>query len=124
MGCEKAMATKILIVDDDSGTLEFYRFVLEGAGFTVEAASDATTAMAACEAFNPDMLLLDWDMPGGGGKAVLNKIWTLLGKKIPALFITGMPEKVDVDLLAGRISVLTKPVNIDTLLSHVDSLLK
>ncbi|MBU2573511.1 MAG: response regulator [Elusimicrobia bacterium] len=123
-GGEKAMATKILTVDDDSGTRGFYKFVLESAGFIVETAVDAASAVTACEAFNPDMLLLDWDMPGGGGKVVMEKIWKLLDKKIPVLFITGLPDKVDVDLLAGRISVLTKPVNIDTLLTHVDCLLK
>ncbi|MDO8803635.1 MAG: response regulator [Elusimicrobiota bacterium] len=117
------MATKILTVDDDPGTRDFYEFVLKDAGYTVQTAGDVETAIAECEAFNPDLLLLDWEMPGGGGKAVMIRIWQLLDRKVPVLFVTGTPENVNVDLLSGRISILPKPANIDTLLSYVDRLL-
>lgn len=117
------MVTKILTVDDDQGAREFYRFVLEDAGYTVQTAADATAAIALCEEFNPDLLLLDWDMPGGSGKVVYERILRLLGRTVPVLFVTGSPENVSVDLLSGRISVLQKPANIDTLLSHVEHLL-
>ena len=117
------MATKILTVDDDPGTREFYRFVLEDAGYTVKTAADATAAIDMCEEFNPDLLLLDWDMPGGSGKVVYEQILRLLDRSVPVLFVTGSPEKVNVDLLSGRISILPKPANIDTLLSHVERLL-
>ena len=117
------MPTKILTVDDDPGTRDFYRMILEDAGYVIEAAADAAAAINMCEAFNPDLLVLDWDMPEGGGKMVLDKVWKLLGRKVPVLFITGSQENVDVDMFSGRISVLPKPANIDTLLSYVDRLL-
>jgi len=117
------MEKKILAVDDDNGTREFYRLAFEDAGFTVRTAEDATTAILSCEDFDPDLLLLDWEMPGGGGKMVFVKICSLLGKKIPVLFVTGVPGKVDVDVLATKMAVLKKPANIESLLSHVNYLL-
>ncbi len=118
------MAKKILAVDDDPGAREFYKLVFEEAGFTVETAGDATAAIILCQDFAPDMLLLDWDMPGGGGKRVFEKICELLGKQIPVLFVTGSPSRVNVDLRSGRISVLRKPAGIEALLSQTDYLLK
>lgn len=118
----RVMQKKMLAVDDDSGTREFYTSVFEDAGFIVRTAADATAAIITCEDFNPDILLLDWDMPGGGGRMVFEKICTLVGKKIPVLFVTGTPGKVAVDILASRVSVLKKPANIDTLLAHVSCL--
>lgn len=121
---KRVMVKKILAVDDDPGTREFYKLAFEEAGFTVETAGDATAAIMVCGDFAPDMLLLDWDMPGGGGKRVLEKICELLGKTIPVLFVTGSPSRVNVDLRSGRISVLKKPVGIEALLSQTDYLLK
>ena len=90
----------------------------------METAGDATSAIIMCGDFAPDMLLLDWDMPGGGGKRVFEKVCELLGKKIPVLFVTGSPLRVNVDVFSGRISVLRKPAGIEALLSQADYLLK
>jgi len=118
------MEKKILVADDDTGTREFYKAAFESEGFTVQSAPDATAAIIACEDFKPDMLLLDWDMPGGGGKMVFEKICGLLGKQIPVLFITGSPQLVDVDAQAGKIAVLKKPASAEAILANVAQLLK
>ena len=118
------MGKKILAVDDDNGTRDFYKSAFEENGFTVRTAEDATAAIILCEDFNPDIILLDWEMPGGGGKRVFEKICALLDKKIPVLFVTGMPGKVDVDVLSSKIAVLKKPVSVGLLLSHTARLLE
>lgn len=118
------MAKKILVVDDDAGTLEFYKIVFEKAGFNVKGAADATAAIMLCVDFNPDIMLLDWEIPGGGGKMVFEKICGLLEKDLPVLFVTGCPEKVDVDIAAGTTVVLKKPVAMEKLILQVNTLLK
>lgn len=114
---------KILAVEDDPGTREFYRALLEEAGYVVKTAPDATAGIICCGEFLPDMLLLDWDMPGGGGGRVFEKICTLVGCRLPVLFITGFPGKVEINRLRAKIGVLKKPANIKTILSEVERLL-
>ncbi|MDO8805797.1 MAG: response regulator [Elusimicrobiota bacterium] len=118
------MAKKLLAVDDDPGTLDFYQIVFEKAGFTVEVAADATSAIMLCVDFKPDIMLLDWEIPGGGGRMVFEKICGLLAKDIPVLFVTGCPEKVDAAIFTGTVAVLQKPVAIEKLVLQVNSLLK
>ena len=118
------MSKKILVADDDPGTREFYKIAFEQAGYTVKTADDATSAIIACGEFNPDMLLLDWDMPGGGGKRVFEKVCQLLGKNIPVLFVTGAPHHINVDVFSSTIMILKKPASTETLLAKAETLLK
>lgn len=117
------MVKKILAVDDARGTQNFYRAVLEDAGFSVETAADVTAAIMLCEEFKPDLLVLDWEMPGGGGKMVFDKVCGLLGGRISVLFVTGAPGRVSVDTLISKEAVLKKPASVEALLSHIESLL-
>ena len=114
---------RILAVDDDPGTREFYAALLEDGGFEYRVVGDATAAIMASEEFRPDLLLLDWDMPGGGGAMVFEKLCTLLGRRVPVLFITGVPEKVDAGKLKSNVKVLRKPADVDTILRTVKLLL-
>ncbi len=114
---------KILAVEDDPGTRGFYRVLLEEAGYIVRIAPDATAGIICCCEFLPDILILDWDMPGGGGGRVFEKICTLLGYRLPVLFITGFPEKIGISRLRAKIGILKKPANIKTILSEVERLL-
>ena len=111
------MAKKILLVDDDAGTLDFYKIVFEKAGFDVKGAADATAAIMLCVDFNPDIMLLDWEIPGGGGKMVFDKICGGTPE-------TSATEKVDVDISAGTTVVLKKPVAMEKLILQVNTLLK
>lgn len=117
-------AKRILVMDDDLGTREFYRAAFEEAGFAVKAVPDPAVAILHCETFNPDLLLLDWDVPCGGGKRVFEEICVISGKKLPVLFVTGFPGKVEVDILATRVTVLKKPVGVEKLLAHAAYLLE
>jgi len=118
------MSIKILAVDDDKGTLEFYRMVFEDAGFTIQTAEDALSAILTCVDLSPDILLLDWDMPGGGGKRAYTQICEQVGKALPVLFITGTTEKMDIPAVPDKVIILKKPANIATLLSHIGLIIK
>lgn len=116
--------SRILAVDDDEKMRELYTAALGGEGLEVRTAADATGAIMVCEDFKPDLLLLDWDMPGGGGRWVFEKIRELLGNPIPVLFVTGQPGAISVDLNTPRVRVLTKPVPVAELISFTRDLLK
>jgi DNA-binding response OmpR family regulator len=57
----------VLVVDDDAGFRAFLRAALETSGFEVHEASDGTTAVALALDVRPDLVLLDWRMPGQSG---------------------------------------------------------
>ncbi len=56
-------AARVLIVDDDLATLDLTRFVLGRADFVVESTSDPTHALLLIRAFQPDLILMDIQMP-------------------------------------------------------------
>ncbi len=58
---------KIMAVDDDLYILELYKTILVEAGYEVETAEDAMSAITKYQEFKPDLLILDVEMPAGGG---------------------------------------------------------
>ena len=56
-------ALRVLVVDDDAATVELTRFVLAAAGFVVESTTDSTNAMFLISTFQPDLILMDIQMP-------------------------------------------------------------
>ncbi|OGS50026.1 MAG: hypothetical protein A3J79_09620 [Elusimicrobia bacterium RIFOXYB2_FULL_62_6] len=117
-------AKKILVADDDPGTREFYRLCLEDAGFLVETVEDTAAAVVKCLEFEPDLVMLDADMPGGGGMKAVEQLRDILVKGVPALFVTGMPEAVDVFACKHNIRVLKKPASTAVLLRTINLLLE
>ncbi|HOI41532.1 MAG TPA: response regulator [Elusimicrobiales bacterium] len=115
---------KILAVDDDPNMRTFYETVLEDYGFEVRTAEDGLFGTAACQNWKPDLLILDWDMPGGGGKRVFQSIRQLLRIPVPVLFVTGMQGDLDVDLTLDRVSILRKPIEVERLLTGIYFLLR
>jgi len=114
---------KILAVDDDANTLEFYGEILTGAGYGFVKASDFASAIEAYTGEKPDLLILDADFPGGGGKAVITFIRETLGESTPALFITGMPDKLASVAGMNGIMILKKPLGPSAILGTVARLI-
>jgi two-component system phosphate regulon response regulator PhoB len=61
------MARKILVVDDEAPIREMIGFVLSGAGFDYVEAGNADSAEEILLRERPDLILLDWMMPGRSG---------------------------------------------------------
>lgn len=115
---------KILAVDDDLSTLEFYNSLLSGAGYEVRAAADATSAVMNFIEFRPDLVLLDADIPGGGGEQVFDITRELLDAGRPVIFVTGMPERVSHYAVKRRwVRILRKPVPSGSLLEEISKLI-
>jgi DNA-binding response OmpR family regulator len=86
--------TKIAIIEDDPTINQMYRMKFEATGFDVQLASDGERGVALVEAFRPDLILLDMQMPVMTGHEALKKIrsesW---GKDIPVIVLTNMGEE-------------------------------
>ena len=61
------MTEKILIVDDEPGLRQMLSFALTGAGFACSEVADAENAELAIARETPDLVLLDWMLPGVSG---------------------------------------------------------
>lgn len=115
---------KLLVVDDDPSLLELYREILGKAGFEVDTAEDAIGAITKFQEFKPELLILDVDMPAGGGRKVFERLRLQLASPVPILFSTATPATV-ADLEKNlNVLVLKKPVSPGILVGAVKDLLK
>jgi len=117
---------KVLLVDDVDLFLELERSYLEGCSYDLVTASSGEEALQRLDKISPDVLLLDYYMPGINGDEVCrlirkNSKW----EKLPILMVTaaGKPEEVQDCLDAGCDDYITKPVNKQELREKVERLL-
>ena len=123
-GAAPAVKRKILVVDDDQNILELYTEILTKAGFEVNTAEDTLGAVTKYQSFDPALIVLDVDMPAGGGRKVFERLRMQLASATPILFSTAAPDKV-ADLAKNlNVTVLTKPLTPAILLAAVKKLLK
>jgi len=86
--------TKIAIIEDDSVINQMYRMKFEAAGFEVATASDGEAGVAMVAKFNPEIILLDLQMPHMGGAEALALIRkTEKGAKTPVIILTNLGEE-------------------------------
>ncbi|HET8884618.1 MAG TPA: response regulator [Candidatus Saccharimonadales bacterium] len=86
--------TKIAIIEDDTVINQMYRMKFEADGFEVRLADNGKRGVALVESFQPDIILLDLQMPEMDGAEALAEIrahdW---GKKIPVIILTNLGEE-------------------------------
>ncbi len=117
----------VLVVDDDSATLEAVADMLREMGANVRTADSAAAAVAAIRESRPALLLCDIAMPGEDGYSFIRKLRAFRpdeGGDIPALAITALAAEQDRQdaLGAGFQMFLTKPVDMDRLSKAVAEL--
>jgi two-component system response regulator VicR len=116
--------SKILAVDDDQSILELYKEIFSKAGFEVQTAEDAVSAVMKYQDFKPDLLVLDVEMPAGGGQKVFDRLRNLFQTATPIIFSTGSPESVENLAKMANVIILKKPVNPEQLISAAKLLLR
>jgi CheY-like chemotaxis protein len=118
---------RVLVVDDNTLNLELARFVLQASDITVDCASDANQAVDQITAFEPDLILLDIQMPGMDGLEL-----TRLLKVAPAtrhivvVAFTAYAMNGDQAKMqdAGCDGYIAKPIDVATFASSVLSFLE
>lgn len=86
--------TKIAIIEDDPVISQMYRMKFEADGFDVKLANDGKKGVALVKHFDPNIILLDLQMPEMTGDEALHEIRkTEKGKNIPVIILTNLGEE-------------------------------
>ncbi|HEY7974012.1 MAG TPA: response regulator transcription factor, partial [Ktedonobacterales bacterium] len=115
---------KILVVDDDLVLIDLISFTLRGAGYTVLEATDGHVVLERFAREQPDLVILDVNLPGRDGFAVCRELRQLAGTPILMLTVRNAEEDHVRGLDEGADDYLTKPFSPRTLLAHVRALLR
>lgn len=123
-------AYNILIIDDEVSNIELIIAILEKTktDFTFYHAIDGYKGVEAAKKYKPNIIILDWQMPGMSGIDVLSELKKdNLTKNIPVVMTTGkMTESVHLEeaLNAGAIDYLRKPVDPLELKARIHAMLR
>ena len=117
----------VLIVEDEPAIAELIAVNLRHNGFQPVWAEDGVTAQRELDAVLPDVILLDWMLPGASGLALARK-WRSDSrtKAVPILMLTARgdePDKV-AGLDAGADDYITKPFSTQELLARIRAVLR
>jgi len=115
---------KILVVDDDLSLLSLVTFALRQAGYLALEAGDGAQAIAAFEREQPDLVILDVNLPGPSGFDVLRHIRSQSRTPVMLLTVRGTEEDEVRGLDLGADDYLTKPFSPRTLLARVRAMLR
>jgi CheY-like chemotaxis protein len=117
---------RLLVVDDDRRVLDALQVLLQCAGATVDVADSVDTGFSALQRATPDLVLSDLAMPEEDGYSFVQRIRKLSGAVggVPAVAVTGHTTTLDREraLAAGFDLYVTKPVDVDHLISTIAEL--
>ena len=117
-------ARRIMLVDDDTDVRGLLRTTLDGDGFEIVEARDGAEALELAEQAPPDLVILDWQMPGLSGPEVLTQLKRHHAPP-PVILLTAQlePRYSTLAQIFGADAYLTKPFSPLQLADTVESLL-
>ena len=117
----------VLVVDDDAAIREMIRMALESNGYAVLEAGNTIAARQSLETGEPDIVLLDWMLPGQSGYEFTRSLRRKpASNNIPVIMLTARDreeEKVAA-LEAGADDYISKPFSIKELLARIKAVLR
>ena len=119
------LAPRVLVVDDDPGLRLLMHETLAKAGFDVSEASSGDEALARCEEFLPDLVLLDINMPEMDGIAACAGMREQSDRDFPIIMVTSVDDADSIQRAfdAGATDFILKPVNWPLFQRRLDSVL-
>lgn len=119
--------SRVLVVEDESAIAELISINLRHAGYEVVIAATADQAQSQVDGVLPDLVVLDWMLPGQSG-LVLAKRWRgqARTRDLPIIMLTARAEEGDMisGLDAGADDYLTKPFSTNELLARIRAVLR
>lgn len=115
---------RILIIEDEARIAQFLERGLIYEGFQVSAAADGQTGLAMARDNPPDLVILDWMLPGLDGLEVCRRLRA--AGNVAILMLTARDDIKDrvSGLEAGADDYLVKPFSIDEMIARVRALLR
>jgi signal transduction histidine kinase/CheY-like chemotaxis protein len=109
----------ILLIDDDPGVRAYVADALEGLGVSVRAAEDGEAGLSALKNMRPDLMIVDFAMPGLSGAEVVVRAREL-APALPIIFASGYAESAALEKVMGRPTpLLRKPFDSGKLINAV-----
>ena len=118
------MNERILLIEDVQAILKLLQRGLAYEGYMVDVATDGRNGLNLARDHNPDLVVLDWMLPGMDGLEVCHRLRT--GGTMPILMLTAkdtIQDRVH-GLDAGADDYMVKPFNLDELLARIRALLR
>ncbi|MBW4641103.1 MAG: response regulator transcription factor [Gloeocapsa sp. UFS-A4-WI-NPMV-4B04] len=114
------MTAHILVVEDEVKLARFVELELSYEGYQVSVTHDGLSGLTAAREFHPDLVVLDWMLPGLSGLEICRRL-RATGDKVPIILLTAKDEISDrvVGLDAGADDYLIKPFSIEELLARI-----
>jgi len=117
----------ILIVEDEPDIREVIRFSLESAGFRTSEASHAEEALLRVASQTPDLILIDWMLPGRSGLELTKQLKRQTAtRELPIIMLTARTEEGDIvsGLGSGADDYVTKPFSPRELVARIQAVLR
>jgi two-component system, OmpR family, phosphate regulon response regulator PhoB len=121
------MRANILVVEDEPAVQELIVFNLSNSGHLVIRANDAEAAQRAVRAALPDLVLVDWTLPGQSGVSLVRSLRANdRTRELPIIMLTARHEQEDkiLGLESGADDYMTKPFSPRELLARIQALLR
>lgn len=118
---------RILLVEDEPAQLEVLRYNLESEGYAVDVAATGDDALLLVDEAAPDLILLDWMLPGVSGIEVCRQIKARPETRgIPVVMISARSEELDRvrGLETGADDYVVKPYSVAELMARLRALLR
>jgi DNA-binding response OmpR family regulator len=118
------MRTTIAVIEDEERIAGAVAARLRAEGFTVEVAGTGPDGVSLCQRVAPDLVVLDWMLPGYDGIEVCRRIQE--ERPVPVLFLTARDAEADVlvGLGIGADDYMTKPFSPRELVARVQAILR
>lgn len=119
------MPIKILLIEDDIKLAQFIEMELSCEGYEVSMAHNGLDGLTQARTSPPDIIILDWMMPGASGVEICRRLRST-GSKVPIILVTAKDEISDrvAGLDAGADDYIIKPFSIEELLARIRSHLR